>query len=170
VGFGITHELIARPAAARGLGDAYANGLYQEAKTIDPWEGEDYEGTSVLAGVEVARRRGWIDGYYWCFSLKDVLLALSYKGPVVIGVPWYEGMKNTDKDGYIWPTGEILGGHCVCLNSVSVTSKDVGGPNSWGIKWGRAGSFRMTWAALEAALYKGGEAVTFVGRHRRERR
>lgn len=150
-----------------------AQEIYREAQTIDEWPGEAYEGTSVLAGAKVAKRRGYITEYRWCLDMNDLIIALGYHGPVVIGVDWYTGMFDTDKDGYIRPTGRIEGGHCVMLNqvrlkknkdgSIDYMSSYLGGVNSWGESWGVKGRFKIPLVDV-AKLFPGGDFAVPMGR------
>lgn len=173
VGFGWTHELAARPAMVKKADADLARSIYREAQTIDEWPGEAYEGTSVLAGAKVAKARGYITGYRWCLDMDDLIVSLGYHGPVVIGVDWYTDMFNTDKDGYIRPTGRIEGGHCVMLNKISIKKNTdgsvdhltsyVGGVNSWGESWGDKGRFKI--ALIDVAkLFPGGDFAVPMGR------
>lgn len=164
VGFGWAADAAAAPVRVKGVTDAFAHGVYQDAKKIDEWAGEDYDGTSVLAGAKVMRNRGYITSYRWCFSLKDILLALSYEGPVILGLNWYEGMFEPDAKNYIRPTGELLGGHCIMARGVSTHYKRVNLRNSWGKGWGRFGSCYLSFDDLERLLFERGEACVPVGR------
>ena len=65
-----------------------AHWLYEEAQKVDEWPGEDYEGTSVRAGLEILRTRGHrrlindiqgpvrpgdgIEAYRWATSVDEV--------------------------------------------------------------------------------------------------
>jgi len=164
VGFGWTHELIARPKPYTGLTDDFAQRVYLEAQTLDEWPGEAYSGTSVLAGAKVLQARRFMAEYRWAFGLSDVLETLGYLGPVVCGLNWYSGMMTADARGYIRPTGVIEGGHCVAVTHVSITEKRVGGPNSWGRDWGYNGQWFMTWDDFERLLHEQGEACVPVNR------
>lgn len=185
VGFGCTHELIARPAAAVGgvdeegrpyrLDATFAKErVYWPAQRRDPWPGGSYpgarpkyEGTSVLAGVQVLHDLGWFDSYRWAFSLNDVLLGIGYHGPCVFGLAWYEGMFTPDAEGYIHPTGELAGGHCVIGNVVQVRQKRIRIHNSWGPGWGNGGGAWISFEDLRTLMGLDGEACFFVGRHRK---
>lgn len=159
VGFGWAHELAATPIRVKGATEnEFARTIYKEAQKVDQWPGEDYDGTSVLAGAKVVKSMGKISEYRWCFSLEDVLLALSYEGPVVLGLNWYEGMFDTDSKGYIYPTGRLLGGHCIMARGVSVHYERVALRNSWGPDWGKYGGCYLKFEDLERLLHEQGEA------------
>lgn len=176
VGFGVTHELVARPAEVQGLTDSYAKEqIYWEAQKIDPWDGGAYpgaypfyEGTSVLAGAKVAKRLGWIEEYRWAFGLEQLKLGVGYNGPAVIGVPWYEGMFYPDANGFIHPTGQVAGGHCVLVNAISVTKKRFTIHNSWGAGWGMNGECYISFDDMGKLLSEWGEAVFFLHRHNKQ--
>jgi hypothetical protein len=173
VGFGIAHELAARPAEVAGVTDKFAKEeIYWEAQKVDEWEGGSYpgarpkyEGTSVLAGVKVAREKGFFDSFYWGFSLNDLALGVGYRGPAVLGLPWMEGMFDTNPSGYIYATGEVIGGHCILCRGVNVREKYFLLRNSWGRDWGVDGDCKIPFADMKKLLAKGGESVFFVGRH-----
>lgn len=71
--------------------------LYHQAQKIDEWPGEDYDGTSVRAGMEVLRSQGHrpvyrgqtspatlaadgISAYRWATSVEEVVQLLGYEG------------------------------------------------------------------------------------------
>ena len=172
VGFAVAHEFIARPAEVRGIGYRFArDSIYWEAQKIDPWPGGSYpgarpryEGTSVLAGVQIAQRLGYCEEYRWSFSISDLLLGLGYHGPAILGVNWYDSMYTPDEDGFIRPRGSIVGGHAILARAVNVRDRYVTLRNSWGSRWGDAGDCRMTFDALEDLLAEDGEAVFLVRR------
>jgi len=164
------HEALALPARAIFDSDyaaeAAADRRFHEMQLIDEWPGEDPDGgTSVLAGAKVMRKHGYFDSYRWAFGLKDILLALSYEGPVVMGTDWYEDMYQPDTHGYVHPTGDNAGGHAYLLSSVSTYYRRVTIWNSWGRGWGMQGRAYLRWNDLERLLYDGGEACVPIGRH-----
>jgi hypothetical protein len=69
---------------------------YKQAQLIDDWEGEDYSGTSVRAGLEVIQTQGpcrvysgqkkepdpvrGISAYRWATSVEMVIAALAHRG------------------------------------------------------------------------------------------
>ena len=119
VGFAWTAELIASPRpdphVARPTAEAYARSVYRRAQQLDYWAGEDYEGTSVLAGAKTVREAGFIDGYRWAFGVDDVRDAVIDIGPVVVGVPWLESMFTPRRSGLLEVHGPAVGGHALCV-------------------------------------------------------
>jgi len=167
VGFSLTHELIARPAPVKGVAAKFAREkIYWEAQKIDPWAGGSYpgaspryEGTSVLAGVQILQRLGFIEEYRWAFGLKDLVMAVGYKGPAVLGIAWYEGMFDVHSCGYLHVTGNMVGGHAILCKGVNVRERTFALHNSWGKAWGRGGDALISWDEMERLLHEDGEAV-----------
>ncbi len=186
VGFGIGHDLLCYPQEMP-MNNGLARWLYLEAQKIDSWPGGAYpdaspfyEGTSVLATLQIALKYlAELNPkkpyeYRWCFGGDDVLLTLGRRG-VIIGVPWLEGMFNTDANGFIHATGRVAGGHCTYLRGVKVVwrenvthyePKDVErelttllGRNSWGQSFGINGDFKITLSDLDKLLAMDGEAA-----------
>lgn len=170
VGFGVTNELRCTPVAAIGLDARFAREqIYWPAQQIDPWPGgaypgaaPHYEGTSVLAGVQVAARAGWYREYRWAFGEDDLARAVSHVGPAILGLPWYETMFDPDRDGYLNPGGAVAGGHCVLAIGIN-TRRDQGRGayviyNSWGPDWGDRGRAWITRADMARLLAQDGEA------------
>lgn len=182
VGYAWGHELSARPVVHR-VGADFATAIYHRARQIDPWPGEDYEGTSVLAGIkavmEVLNERDLplYGGYRWAFGIQDVVRTIGYKGPVVLGINWHYSMYFPDKNHFIAPTGNPIGGHAILANGVKVVEKvpdDSYGikswdnvdldksyvrlHNSWGTDYGKGGDAFITLRNLDALLKANGEA------------
>lgn len=162
VGFAWAHELNTAPIEVEGMTDEYARGLYKRAQQIDPWPGEDYEGTSVLAGAQTVEERGFLDEYRWAFGIDDVILTLSWHGPVVLGVNWYYGMYFPDAGHYIRPGGQLVGGHAIMAIAYNHEHKVVYLLNSWGAGWGWNGLCRIKVADLATLLREDGEACVPV--------
>lgn len=175
VGFGWTHELAARPVVINGLDNNFArNAVYKEAQKVDEWPGENYEGTSVIAGAKVIQSLGYIKEYRWAFGLQDVVMTLGYAGPVVLGINWYNAMFKPDADGFIHYGGGLAGGHCILARGVHLVKKDRKLPqtfdnldldksyvllhNSWSAIWGIGGCAKLSLADLDALLKEDGEA------------
>ena len=164
VGFGWSHELISRPMVVAGVNDAFALSVYHEAQQLDEFPGDDYSGTSVLAGAKAVQARGHMKSYRWAFGLNDLILALGYAGPVVLGLNWYTGMMNADAEGFIKPTGQIEGGHCICAMGVSVSARRIQLVNSWGSDWGQNGHCWVSFDDMTKLLSEQGEACIPVER------
>lgn len=188
VGFGNAHELVARPSAVKDINNQFAREkIYWEAQRIDEWEGgaypgasPSYEGSSTRAGLEVLRKLGFIDEYRWALDLKEASTYLGYYGPLVIGVDWYEGMFGPDVNGFIHATGNMAGGHCICVIGVHIEWKNKTLPktwdnvdmlasywllhNSWGQSWGQNGRAKL--ALIDVMkLWPGGDFACITGRH-----
>lgn len=187
VGFAWSHELTARPYPVP-TDNALARSIYLRAQQIDEWAGEDYSGTSVLAGAKATKEllntsgQAYLQEYRWAFGINDLLLALGYKGPAVLGLNWYSGMFNTDSAGFIRKTGSWVGGHAILARGCSLVWVDKNGPrqysnldtqrsyvllrNSWGADWGTNGDAKISVADLDALLRENGDACVPVLRRK----
>jgi Papain family cysteine protease len=183
VGHGVVNEWMASPVRgnpvkafggaplnAQQAADQLAYRAYRDAQRIDEWEGEQYDGTSVLAGMKIGQQRGWWSGYRWAFNMTELRAALE-DGPLVIGVEWREGMYEAD-GGALYPVGRVVGGHCILVTGYTPRRR-VGtctGPayrlrNSWGAEWGIRGTAYIAADSLNAILFRaGGEAAVPTGR------
>lgn len=172
VGFGWTAEALSTPTAVDLTRvkkntvynpNLFAKQLYNSAKVIDEWPGEDYSGTSVLAGAKAMRNLGLLKEYRWAFNITDVIDAVLVKGPVVLGIYWYEGMYDAP-NGILKVSGEIVGGHCLTVVGYRI-AKDAKQnvdslilQNSWGPDWGINGLAEISVTDLDALLKNDGEA------------
>jgi hypothetical protein len=179
VGFAWSHELAARPRIIP-TNNTFALEIYRRAQQLDYWPGEDYSGTSVLAGVKAVQERlnsagiPYIGSYRWAFGIADVLRVLSYAGPVVLGIDWYYDMYTPNEKNYITPTGELVGGHAILakhqrivklnpdlpadMSNIDVDRSHVRLHNSWGTGYGLGGDAFITVRNLNKLLQDGGEA------------
>lgn len=176
VGFGWTAELLAEPFAPpsqppANFGNSMAQKFYKMAQQIDEWPGENYEGTSVLAGAKIMQQQGFMEGYRWCFGIEDLRDAVITQGPVVIGIPWYSGMYYTRKSGFVDASGSKVGGHCITITGYDPAMNIEGAEreifrwrNSWGESYGINGSGYIQYDLLESLLKERAEACIPVGR------
>lgn len=173
VGFGFAHELAARPVPIAGITNDYAFAIYHWARQHDEWPGENYDGTSVLAGAKaVSEWLALITEYRWAFSLDDVVRTIAYRGPVILGCNWWTGMMRPESDGRIRPSGVIEGGHCILAPrhtgeryGIKEQRRRVYVYNSWGYadRWPWAW---LTYDDFERVLLEAGEACVPVIRKR----
>lgn len=162
VGFSRTHELAAKPKPVAGLTNRAGFAFYERAQDVDEWPGSDYEGTSVLAGVKVAKSLGWYGSYRWAQTWADAARVVGYKGPVVLGIPWFTGMFDPDASGYLHPTGQVEGWHAILWPGINVTRKDITLHNSWGPGWGNNGRARMRWPEFQQVIGTDGADMSVV--------
>lgn len=172
VGHGWTTEALATPVAVDlnrisadvpRIPNSFAQYIYESAKKVDYWPGEDYSGTSVLGGAKAMQSVGLLKEYRWAFSIQDVIDSILTKSPVVLGMNWYEGMYEAP-NGVLSVSGPLVGGHCLTAVGYSVEYKGLGGEdtiilrNSWGPSWGKNGLAEIKVSELEALLMDNGEA------------
>lgn len=162
VGHGWTSYFTASPrrvklAKPTSKTSEYAFNYYRECRQTDEWPGEDYDGTSVLAAAQILQERGFISEFRWAFGLNEVLLAVSRKGPAVLGIPWYSGMYDAP-GGVLEVSGKVVGGHCILARGVSLKRQAVLLRNSWGADWGIGGDAWISFANLDRLLRERGEA------------
>ncbi|NVB41985.1 hypothetical protein G6O69_29430 [Pseudenhygromyxa sp. WMMC2535] len=178
VGFSITHGLLSTPAPSTRLGSSFATKkIYWAAQEADEWPGGSYpgaepkyDGTAIIEGIKVAQRLGYFDEYRWAFGLDDLIMAVAYKGPAILGLSWYEGMDDAHSCGYLHVTGEVGGDHAILCKAVNVDERYFVLHNSWGPSWGRGGDARVAWEDMERLLHEQGEAVVPLHRHRKTTR
>ena len=145
------------PLQASAFGPDLARSLYSRATELDRFPGQwppDDTGSSGLAVAKAAKRLGLIAAYRWAFSWSGLLHALQV-GPVIVGVPWFEGMFDPDPDGVVVASGPVVGGHEFLVRG---TTTHFGAlhlvcDNSWGPGWADHGTFYLsqtTWQYLAA--------------------
>lgn len=176
VGFAMTHELVARPKVYDLMEGTrhihpelavrnYAQLVYWDAQKIDPWPGGEYPGaepimagTSVLCGIKILQRRGTIGAYRWAYNVDDLGRAIGHAGPAIIGVNWYSGMFSPAADGFIRPTGSVMGGHAILVHGVNWRGEYFKLTNSWGRGWGFNGECKVSFDSMALLLRQDGEA------------
>lgn len=159
VGFSTAGRLNTRPYARKPLfTDADAREMYFEMQRNDQWpggayEGADpqYDGTSVVAGMQTAQRLGHVKSYYWVGAgsgraVDDLVETLRHVSGVIMGTRWHRSMFRPRPSGLLEvdPGSELSGYHAWhAVDAVHVSLPGEGkrrlygvGQNSWGADWG----------------------------------
>lgn len=131
--------------------------IYEGAKKLDEWKGEDYDGTSVRGGVKYLKAKGKVAKYYWGSSLEALTIAVQTLGPVVVGTSWYDNMFYPNKLGQISATGDLAGGHAYLINGVDPVAKKFRIKNSWGKDWGLGGHAWISFSDMSKLIRESGE-------------
>jgi hypothetical protein len=167
VGFGHMARRGARPVPT-DVDDAQAFDVYHMAQNLDEWPGNDYSGTSVLAGAKAMTQLGYYSRYDWAFNIDDILMGIGHHGPAVFGLSWKNTMFTPDQNGLLDISGADAGGHCICGYAVwlrktpwgfKLPEPAVGLVQSWGPDWGIAGGAIILASKLETLMKDGGECL-----------
>lgn len=151
--------------------------LYAECKKIDGMP--KTEGTTIRAAMKVLAKKGVCQEKFWQYkpyqkdkaqkgaaadakkfriityarilNLDELRLALSSKGPCVIGMEVFSGMMKTKTGVVPMPkkNESSLGGHAICPVGYNDKEKLVKFKNSWSDQWGRAGYGFLPYAYIE---------------------
>lgn len=135
--------------------------IYVEAKNIDEWQGSDYDGTSVRAGLDVLKSRSFIDAYYWAGNIEEVTDYLLRFGPLVLGIRWTSSM-DSPVNGIIKPKGKGGGGHAILAYAADWKKKLITIRNSWGTMFGKMGDCAIAFPDLNLLLKEGGVAAAIT--------
>lgn len=139
--------------------------LYSKATELDDIDGTyppDDTGSSGIGVCKAGVSLKYLTGYTHPMGLDDVCGALTLS-PLIVGVDWYYAMEETDARGFVWPKGQIAGGHEICLLGQDLERGFFTFLNSWGPEWGKSGRFYMTTAAFAKLLKSDGDATVPVG-------
>ena len=171
VGHGWRHWLQAAPVIQTKKYPSAVQ-IYDWCTQVDEWQQNDnYDrsfGTSVRSGGKVLKSYGLLSEYNMTSDTRTMADWIGGKdaggkflgGPLVIGANWHQGMFNTNTEGFIKPTGPVLGGHCVCLLGWNEKQAVFYGVNSWGTRWGIKGRFKISAEDMYQLMIEGGEAWT----------
>lgn len=158
VGFSCAHALATTPRRhLPQVTQTDAFNIYRDAQRHDQWPGEDYEGSSVLGGMQALVAEGSVSRYLWATTTEEVIHAVGYLAPVVIGINWYEDMFDPDAEGFLHKSGRLAGGHAILIGGVSLTKEAFLLYNSWGKDWGVNGGAWVSFTDMDALLHEDGE-------------
>jgi hypothetical protein len=154
------------PAAA----ETWALHLYSDATHQDQWLQYTWptvdSGSSGLGVAKALHARGLIHRYRHATTAEGLCVLLQ-SGPVLMGMPWYDGFFSPAGSSALlddipdWNSSPVVGGHEVCITALEdVAVAEEGGldyertilraRNSWGPSWGDQGEFRLSLALYQA--------------------
>jgi hypothetical protein len=162
-GFSAVHYMTASPWRRSLMSPYDGHALYHEARTLDEWQGEEYEGSSVNGACLAMRSRGWIKSFYWVSTASEISRALQL-GPVMMGTNWYQGMMRPNGNNMIKVDGEVVGGHAYLIVGFLRQRNVFTVFNSWGPDWGRKGRAEISFDDVNRLLREAGDAVIGVGK------
>lgn len=166
VGFAMAGELGAKPAAY-AVNDSTGRKVFAAAREIDRSEGRWYpEGATVIAGAKACYRAKYFKSYGWNFGIDDTINWIIRRGPVVLGINWYESMYEPTPGGLIEVVGDIAGGHAIMANGYWPAHPTFGDvlvlTNSWGKYWGVDGRGYLPVETANRLLKEDGESLAVV--------
>lgn len=134
--------------------DAMGHDIYKACKLIDGMP--DVDGSSVRAGAKVMRKRGHFKTFFFASSIIEAADYVSRFGPVVLGTDWYRSMSRPSVLGRMKVSGPVVGGHAYLW--VGVSRGDAIILNSWGPRFGKNGTARISLRDLMDIFVNHGEA------------
>jgi hypothetical protein len=105
-------------------------------------------------------KQGRISSFRHTRGMRTALRML-HRGPVSLGVPWYESQFQVDSDDtiHVDQSSGLAGGHQICVVGLDAERQLIRIRNSWGPGWGDQGHAWLSWADLELLLHLGGDVV-----------
>ena len=149
-----------------------ARGIYELAKKHDEWDGENYEGTSLLGGLKAVTKTGaflendWpyseteqppkiqpaykLDSFSKVAGVEGIKQALRGEMVVVVTVMVSDDWSEPGKDGELTIRLPLKdpGGHTICVVGYDDKKATFKIANMWGKKWGVEGFARIRDADL----------------------
>ena len=122
-------------------------------------------GSSGLAVAKAMKQEGMIGSYRHAFDMAAALPALQ-AGPVITGIPWFEGFDSPDSNGLVKIAGQVRGGHEIVARGYQPAANPgdalVKLDNSWGTTFGVAGSFYWTVSTWQSLLDQQGDVTVLL--------
>lgn len=141
-----------------------APALYHGAQQNDEFPGENYDGTSARGLMKYLQSLGLVSSYHWAQTVEEMVQFVLTSGPVLVGMTWRQDMFAPDRQGFVHPTGAVVGGHEIVCYGYSQQTRVLTLVNSWGRAWNPAfpGRFRMRRDEFEALMADQGDMVAAV--------
>lgn len=139
---------------------ADADAIYYEAKILDKQPGQE-NGSTVRSGARAMQNRKRLSVYAFAANIDEVIAWLQTKGPVVFGTDWDRPMFTPDDTGYVYPNGDVQGGHCYLAVGYLPSENAILFLNSWG-DWALNGYFKMKISDVVSLFSRKGEACASV--------
>lgn len=135
--------------------------LYSAETTLegDPYPPNDPGGSGTEV-CEAAKNAGMLVGYQHASTIDQALAALVIR-PVITGVNWFTSFDQPDPTGLvaIAPGATVRGGHEFVGDEIDAVNELVWFENSWGLSYGIAGRFCMSFTTWETLLSQGGDVT-----------
>lgn len=148
------------------LAEADAVQIYELATRLDGIPGNTYPptdgGSSGLGAAKAGKNLGYFTGYKHAFGFDHFAAALQLQ-PVIVGTSWYEDMFTPDKSGFVYPHGNVAGGHEYLALGIDYAKQTLTFLNSWGSGWADHGRFHMTFGTFRQLLADQGDVTAPVG-------
>lgn len=132
--------------------------IYDLATTLDGIAGNDGDrqaGTTTNGMMKALRQLGFIAEWRWASSMDDLLDWLATRGPVCLGINWYESMFTPDAHSFVTPAGAVVGGHAFIARGYDLAGSRpfVRCVNSWGNGWADGGEFNISIPDLQRLVF-----------------
>lgn len=151
--------------AGRTFTEADAVRLYELETKLDDSQipGEyppDDTGSTGAWSMRALEKQGLIRTYRHT-RVAATALRMLFRGPISIGVPWFQSMFTPDADHtiHVDSASGLAGGHQVCVVAVDADLKRIRIRNSWGTSWGDQGHAWLSFTDLHYLFEQGGDAV-----------
>lgn len=156
-----------RRSRTRYLNHDNAMRLYALATQADGIPDNTYpptdDGSTGLGVAKAGVKLGYLSRYDHAFGFDHFLEAIQLQ-PVIVGTTWTDDMFEPDARGYIYPTGDIAGGHEYLILGAQMRWGYVTILNSWASWWGLKGRARIRFDDFRRLLDEDGDVTVPIGR------
>jgi hypothetical protein len=133
----------------------------------DRWPFIGFESMSPPSSLEPEAAKYKIKAYYRVTDgYEGICSALAMGYPVSVGIPWHPKWNNCPRNGRL-PDLRVSDGapqnfHEVTLGVYTIIEGITGGINSWGLDWGKNGTFTFSLSMFDVFKYWGGYDAYYV--------